>query len=385
MKLIKAYITCSILMVCISTSAQDSVSLFKLKGQANAFAAMNFSKPIQSQAGLRLLPVLSIARQMPNSLKLDAEISVDGFLNYHFTGTKIDQDNSNIKPYRLWLRLSSDRFEIRAGLQKINFGSATMLRPLMWFDRMDPRDPLQLTDGVYALLGRYYCQNNANAWLWMLWGNDKTKGWETVPSASKIPEFGGRLQLPVPLGESAVSYHHRTADLSRIIPDTLLTGSPKYGEDRIGLDGKWDLGVGLWAEYSLTHNTLNTPYFQPWTKLFTIGMDYTFSIGNGLNVSSEFFRSGNSGKIFQQGRNNSFSLLSVNYPIGTINRISGIVYYNWTNQNWYRIINFQRQSDDWTFYLFLFWNPETIAIYNTGNESNSFAGKGIQLMAVYNF
>jgi len=56
----------------------------------------------------------------------------------------------------MWIRLSTKQFELRAGLQKINFGSATLLRPLMWFDKIDPRDPLQLTDGVYALLARYY-------------------------------------------------------------------------------------------------------------------------------------------------------------------------------------------------------------------------------------
>jgi len=381
----KFYIAIIYLFVSFSLQAQDSVSLFKLKGQADAFAAMNFTNPIQSQAGLRLLPVLSIAKGFANNLKLDAEISVDGYLNYHFTGTKSDQDNSKIKPYRLWLRLSSERFELRAGLQKINFGSATMLRPLMWFDRMDPRDPLQLTDGVYALLGRYYFQNNANAWLWMLWGNDKTKGWETVPTSSKSPEYGGRMQIPVPLGEAAISFHHRNADLSGIIPAAILTGSPKYNEDKLGLDGKWDLGIGLWAEYSLTHSSLDTAYFHEWTKLFTLGIDYTFSLGNGLNVATEFFRYSNSTKIFKPELNNAFSLFSANYPIGINSRISGILYYNWTNQDWYRILNFQRQSDDWTFYLFLFWNPRTISIYNNGNESNMFAGKGIQVMVVYNF
>jgi hypothetical protein len=64
--------------------------------------------------------------------------------------------NGDIKPYRLWARYSTSQLEIRAGLQKINFGSANILRPLMWFDQMDPRDPLQLTDGVWGILGRYY-------------------------------------------------------------------------------------------------------------------------------------------------------------------------------------------------------------------------------------
>ena len=71
-------------------------------------------------------------------------------------GNGIDSTDFRFKPYRLWLRYSTSHLEIRAGLQKINFGSSNILRPLMWFDKMDFRDPLMLTDGVYALLGRYY-------------------------------------------------------------------------------------------------------------------------------------------------------------------------------------------------------------------------------------
>ena len=362
--------------------AQDSI--FKFKGQVDAYAGLKFSNPLQWQTGARFIPSVSIGKSWANNLKFDSEISFNSYLDYQFTNWKNDRSGSGIKPYRLWLRLSSERFELRAGLQKINFGSAAMLRPLMWFDRMDPRDPLQLTDGVYGLLGRYYFQNNANAWLWVLWGNDKPKGWETVPSAAKIPELGGRMQFPVPRGETAISYHHRTADLSGIINPAKIYGSATFPEDRLGLDGKWDLGVGLWAEYSLTHSKLDTAYFQPWTKLFTLGMDYTFNIGNGLYVATEFFRYSNANKVFDPGINKTFSSLSVNYPLG-INKLGGIIYYNWNGKSWYRFINLQRQSDNWTFYLFLYWNPNKIAIYNSGNENNMFTGKGIQLMTVYNF
>ena len=200
----------------------------------------------------------------------------------------------------------------------------------------------------------------------MLMGNNETKGWEVIPSNGKIPEFGGRMQFPVPLGEAAISYHHRTANLTGIISPANIQGSPNYPEDRLGLDGKWDLGVGFWAEYALIHSTLDTAYFQPWTKLFTLGMDYTFSIGNGLNVATEFFRYSSANEVFETGINKTFSLLSANYPLGTINSIACIAYYDWTDKSWYRFINLQRQSDDWTFYLFLFWNPDKIAIYNTG-------------------
>jgi hypothetical protein len=362
--------------------AQDSTFIFK--GQIDGYAGLNFANPVQVQTGARFLPTLSIGKNLKNNLRFDSEISFDSYLDYHFTGSKNDASDSKIKPYRLWVRLSTERFELRAGLQKINFGSASMLRPLMWFDHIDPRDPLQLTDGVYGLLGRYYFQNNANAWLWVLWGNDKTKGWETIPTVRRDPELGGRMQFPVPKGEVAVSYHHRTADLAGVLYPSQIHGASSYPEDKIGLDGKWDIGPGVWAEYSLTHSTLDSAYFQPWTKLFTLGIDYTFSLGNGLYAASEFFRYSSAGEIFNAGINQTFTSLTVNYPLG-INKIGSIIYYNWTDKSWYRFINLQRQSDNWTYYLFLFWNPEKFAIYNNISGNNMFSGKGIQLMAVYNF
>ena len=382
MKNLRLNISLLLSIMLVQLQAQDSI--FKFKGQVDGYAGLNFSSPVHYQTGARFLPSLSIGKNFKSNLKFDSEISVDSYLDYHFIGSDNNASDAKIKPYRLWVRLSSDRFELRAGLQKINFGSASMLRPLMWFDHIDPRDPLQLTDGVYGMLGRYYFQNNANAWLWVLWGNDKTKGWETVPSTGKIPEFGGRMQFPVPKGEVAVSYHHRTPDLSAILNPAIIHGTLTYPEDKIGLDGKWDIGPGVWAEYSLTHSRLDSAYFAPWTKLFTLGIDYTFSVGNGLYLASEYFRYSSANEIFNRGTDITFSSLTVNYPVG-INKIGSIIYYNWKDKSWYRFINLQRQSDNWTYYLFLFWNPEKFAIYNNISGNNMFSGKGIQFMTVFNF
>jgi hypothetical protein len=382
MKYLKLNISLLFLLMLPKLNAQDSI--FKFKGQVDAYAGLNFSDPLQIQTGTRFLPTLSISKNLNNNLKFDSELSFDSYLDYHFAVAGNDGSDLKIKPYRLWVRLSTERFELRAGLQKINFGSASMLRPLMWFDHIDPRDPLQLTDGVYGLLGRYYFQNNANAWLWVLWGNDKTKGWETVPTARKVPEFGGRMQFPVPKGEMAVSYHHRTADIAAALDPANIRGIKNYPEDRIGLDGKWDIGPGVWAEYSLTYSRFDSAYFQPWTKLFTLGIDYTFSLGNGLYAALEFFRYSSAGEIFNAGVNQTFSSFTVNYPVG-INKIGSIIYYNWTDKSWYRFINLQRQSDNWTYYLFLFWNPAKFAIYNNISANNMFSGEGIQFMVVFNF
>ena len=63
---------------------------------------------------------------MKGKLKLDGELSADTYLSYSFLHDTTNDFESRLALYRLWLRLSGDRFEIRAGLQKINFGSACL-------------------------------------------------------------------------------------------------------------------------------------------------------------------------------------------------------------------------------------------------------------------
>ena len=44
---------------------------------------------------------------------------------------------SSIDPYRIWLRYQINKWEFRAGLQKIDFGVAQLLRPIQWFNQID--------------------------------------------------------------------------------------------------------------------------------------------------------------------------------------------------------------------------------------------------------
>ena len=57
-------------------------------------------------------------------------------------------------------------------------------------------------------------------------------------------------------------------------------------EDRIALDGKWDLGVGLWFEAVWTRQAWTA---APWKsqRALNLGTDYTFGLGNGLHVLAE--------------------------------------------------------------------------------------------------
>jgi hypothetical protein len=354
-----------------------------LQGQASGWLSSHSETSPLSQTGFRYIPDLSLRKNIDSSLSVDMDLSLNGYASGNFGKDENPDYQKDIKPYRAWLRFASNTFEIRAGLQKINFGSATLFRPLMWFDRVDPRDPLQLTDGVTGLLARYYFLNNANVWLWGLFRNNETKGWEITPTEHSSVEYGGRIQLPLLNGETGLSYHHRMTDITALYPFLQENGNASIPENRYGVDSKWDLGVGLWFEAVLIHTQTDLPLLK-YQRQWTVGTDYTFDIGQGLYALTEFFRSENPREVLSQAQGISFSALSLNYPLGIVDRLSGIVYLDWTNRAWYRFVSWQRTYDNWILYILGFWNPTTIHLYQTQTASSTFAGTGIQLMVVFN-
>jgi hypothetical protein len=331
-------------------------------------------------AGLRYIPALDYQVKLKNDRMIDfeASVNINGSLGFYPFDTI--HSYGTIKPYRVWARFSADQYELRLGLQKINFGSASMLRPLMWFDQLDPRDPLQLTDGVWSLLFRYYFLNNANLWLWGLYGNEGPKTWETGKSA-RIPEYGGRFQSPVPKGELALSFHHRTADTRGMAGD--FQQYERVGENRVGLDGKWDLGVGLWFEGTWIGKTRYSGFYTN-QELLTAGIDYTFGLGNGLNVIAEHLVFALDEKAFQFNKNTSFTGLSLSYPLSLNDNLSGIVFYDW-HGNTYNFLNWKHDFGNVTGYLMAFMNPSKYNMPQQGESSQLFAGKGFQIMIVYNY
>jgi len=352
-------------------------------GQLSSWFTWNKSKSIGNQTGIRYIPELSLAKSFKNDYLADCELSLNGYRSWEARSLSNVFSDGKIKPYRVWLRFSSNQFEARIGLQKINFGSALLLRPLMWFDRIDPRDPLQLTDGVYGLLLRYYFINNANVWLWGLYGNKENKGWESFPSDKSSLEYGGRIQYPILSGEIGFSFHLRKIDLSKRASTDLVYLKKIIPESRFALDGKWDIGVGLWFEGALFHQKDEELLFD-FQKMLTLGTDYTFAVGNGIHVLSEYFTVETSKKIFQRGDGGKFFAFLADYPAGLIDQVFGIFYYDWENKNLYRFLHWQRTYDNWSFHLMGFWNPERILLYQQQTDKNFFAGKGVQIMVVFN-
>ncbi len=384
MKKIIPIIALLYLLIPTGTQAQE----LDLSGQVIGWTTANPSDQRAVQGGLRYIPELRLYLPV-GDLYIEAEGSLNiwGAVTYMSPGVLSVPDtlygDGELDPYRVWVKLAGDQFELRAGLQKINFGSARMLRPLMWFDRIDPRDPLQLTDGVWGILGRYYFLNNANIWLWGLYGNDERKGLEQYPTKEKGFEYGGRVQVPVGIGEAALSFHHREADPDAVLPDSMQLGRT-YPENRIAFDTKVDLGVGLWLEGSLTqHNFDFTPV--DYTTMLNVGADYTFNLGNGLNIMSEGFFLLAGEQPFSTTQSTAFAGVTLSYPLSIIHNLSGIVFYDFTNNDMYRFINWSMTFDRWTFYTMAFWNPKNYQLYNFQQEATLFSGAGFQLMAVFNY
>ncbi len=375
----------SLIFWSLESEGQNSVSSLNdsinFKGQLSSWAHLNPKNPYPLYLGSRYIPQLNYEIQLPESKLVDFEVSANmyGDAGIHFFDSAYA--DGKINPYRVWGRYSTEQLEVRLGLQKINFGSATMLRALRWFDQVDPRDPLQLTDGVWAALGRYYFLNNANIWLWGLYGNKNPKGLEFMKTNKNYPEFGGRLQLPVPAGEAAISYNHRVAD-SRDL-DGIVPVFNEIPENKIGIDAKWDMLVGVWFEGVWVNKSKNMGDYTN-REVMTTGTDYTFGIGSGLYVVLEHMLFANNEKAFQFSNTLNFSGLSVSYPIGMFDNINAIFYYDWTNNSVYNFINWHRQFDRTTLYVMGYWNPENNQMPVMGTAKNLYGGKGLQVMFVYN-
>jgi len=372
------YILLIFQIAAVAIYGQDSI---RFSGQFSSWGNVNAGNDLPVYIGGRYIPQLNYDIQ----LKKDKHIDFEGSFNINGSAGLRPFDSLNtsgqLKPYRLWARYSSPQFEIRAGLQKINFGSASLMRPLMWFDQIDPRDPLKLTDGVWGILGRYYFLNNANIWLWGLYGNKDPKGWEFSGTNRHYPEVGGRIQLPVPAGEAGFSYHYRIADTRNL--DDLIQQFSEVQESRIGLDIKLDMVVGFWLEGSWVNKKKDLGILTN-QEIFNSGVDYTFGIGNGLYVVFEQLLASSDIKPFDFQNIKSFSLLSFSYPIGIFDNISGIVYYDWDSRNAYNFLNWQKQFNNVTLYVMGYWNPVKYNIPTQSSDHNLFAGKGIQIMLVLN-
>lgn len=371
-----------LLMIALMAIAQISCGQVQLEfdGQLSAYGNYSPDTDLEIFLGGRYLPELNLKIPLKNSHSFDFQLAANLYGAYAFHPFDSSWSDGNIQAYRAWGRYTTDHFEFRIGLQKIDFGTAMILRPLQWFDEIDPRDPLKFTNGVYAALARYYFLNNANIWIWALYGNENPRGFELLKSQEYIPEFGGRFQYPIPRGEIAFTYHHRVADPSDF---DIFKGEGEIPENRFGLDGKWDVEVGLWFEAAYVQKTKEVGLLTHQTYT-TLGTDYTFGLGNGLNVTLEHMIGTLDHNAFEFNYSNHATAAMISYPFSMYDRISIMNSYSWASQAYSFFLNYEHQFKHFTSYIMAYYNPDIQQHILENNFENTFTGPGLRLMLVYN-
>ncbi|MFC1887273.1 hypothetical protein ACFLYK_00515 [Candidatus Cloacimonadota bacterium] len=317
-------------------------------------------------------PELLLPLYNKDNKSLDSKI-IGNLYHKFYRNDKKDITRTKIEFYRVWLRLFTEQSEIRVGRQKINFGSAMLLRSLRWFDKLDPRDPQQNTPGVDALLFRYYFLNNSTFWTWILLADKNTKGNEMVASSKNSFEFGGRLQYPFEYCEAAISFHTRELELEN--EDQVM-------EYRLGIDSRWDSFMGYWLELSVGYFS-NTSIIPDYEKSLTLGADYSLPWGNSIYLLAEhLIHSVSEEELFTSSSNINTSALNVEYPLSFFSSLNAIIFYNWDSREISSFLMYNYSLDYIDLYFSLNLNPD---IEIPDYDNIYYDGASFQIKAVYNF
>ena len=352
------------------------------QGQLNLWLTFPQEKPQPGENGARYLPGFRTRMVLQDGMEFEGEASINLYLTSSQTSEKSWQES--VKAHRLWGRIFSENLEIRLGLQKINWGPGKTLRALQWFDQIDPTDHSGFTDGVFALLVRQYFANNANLWGWILYGNQHAMGISPFTTLKYQPEFGGRVQIPVEHGEAGFTIHHRRIDASHWVEDMQ---EKEKTENRFGLDAQWDLGLGLWLEFTLIEieKTKSLPQQQ---RHSVLGIDYTLDVGNGVFTALEAMQiQTNSPSESIETSTQWIAALTQNYPLNLLDHVGLITLWNTEQKTAKMHVNWQRVQDDLIWNVAYFYN-ETSVEPASGDSSSANSrivrDRGLKLVIQYN-
>lgn len=347
---------------------------YDLKGQLISWVDYNYAGDNWvSNLGYRYFPDFSWETPLLGEATLDFNISAQAYL-VHRSGQESQQ---NIELYRLKGRLVTEKSDLRVGLQKLNFGAAQILRPLKWFDQLDPQDASKITGGVYGIRYRYFFLNNANVWLWGLYGNEKPKGFEQTATAKDDPEFGGRVQIPVAEGEIGLTVHGRKVQGLGFMPSPVP--ADKHQELRYGLDGRFDVEIGFWFELAVMDQVVK-PHPLRFVTMGMVGADYTVAWGNGVQILAEHMLSRMSASVFDASSAIHVSALQLSYPLDMAHSVGLILIKQWpdlpTGQ-----VNWNVIYDDLIFSTGAFWSwSEKPPAPSATNKSALTRGVKVQIL-----
>jgi len=369
----------AIAIVLTSLSARLSASDWvDYKGQLSGeYTGLSIANSNTSIFTLRYIPDITLQAALSPDKSWDINISANLFSTFqtHVDGATTHEADL----YRLNTSYQTLQGDIRLGLQKVNFGPALLLRPLRWFDQVSPIDPLKLTDGVKGIRYRYVFLNNANIWFWILYDNSSLKGYEQGLTDDHTPELGGRYQFPLSRGELGLSYHQRKTLTMGYSGDDL---GYDLIERRVAIDGKWDIGAGVWFEYVQVDQGASSQSNQNWISMLTMGTDYTFLYGNGLHTLLEHMISTATDRAMRWYNPVQTSALQLSYPMTILDSFSFITLYSWERQQAFHYARWNRSYDNFAINLSAF-------LTSSGEQQASdllptgTLGDGIQLTVVY--
>jgi hypothetical protein len=352
------------LMMLLPVVSRSGSLLYQGELAALATAERDTDDQLTGRAALRYLPELAQDWGVSNSFDLRAELA--GAISGSVSGGDELTGDFELNLHRCWVRLNRHLWELRAGLQKLNFGPARVLRVLRWFDTVNPSDPTGYSKGVTGVTLRVTPTPLSTVRGWMLVDDSGTQQLETEQSTIAA---GGRIQLPAGRGELALTGHtRRLEDSGR--------------ENRIALDGSWDLGVGLWFESLLQHNDVQN--LAPWSNLTTYGVDYTFDWGNGLHLLSEllvahsgFDFAGSSDNVSQS----HYTAFMADYPLTIFDSLSLLMLLDDENSS-FVMLDWGHLTDYWSLHLqgFLSDNVSSAALALNENTPDN----GVRILAIYN-
>jgi hypothetical protein len=122
-------------------------------------------------------------------------------------------------------------------------------------------------------------------------------------------------------------------------------------------------------------NANKMPY--KWMTMATVGIDYTFGIGNGLYLVLEHMLTAASEEPLGWDEDAQVSAYMLSYPVGLFDSFSAIGFYNWELEEYSQHLSWQRAYDNLVIDASLFRYPEV-----DGAEQQQ-AGYGGQLMLIY--
>ena len=360
-----------LLAIYLSTSAVTFTQPLSLKGQLWGNILYGNDPPAGHSSfvtDLGYIPMLSLSRDLSINRFVDLEWS------YRMEYRMYDEDIVFVsKPYRLWLRYSSDQIEARLGLQKISFGPAMVLRSLAWFDTIDPKDPTGQTDAVKAFRLRLFPTSSLALWLWSI-NNDQ----DTL-------SYGGRAELSTSIGEWGLTYHQDPTELGQSVGQFPIFLSGQH--QRIAFDYRYDGYFGFWFEgvgiFADNKQDVELNRFA----LFTLGVDYTIPVGSGLLIMAETMKISGSSILADSSSEQTYTALMASLPINMLHQLMFIAQIDWENSHIYNYLRWSVTYDHFSLNFIFSISPRRCD-YNIEKEylpkTVAGFGTGLQFMLIYN-